>query len=164
MEHRTHVRADQNQHRTTPRLDSLSPPVTSSPPCELLLDYRSHVRSLRARTVSLGLPWLHHICPIPAPRLIRHFVNRQNNESLAALSGKITALRDVTLDIYDNSRDHAVLDSTTDTFSNMTTSIKGSARRLGVMASRGDKIAVFKLAGILIAIVLLLYWIGRWIL
>lgn len=88
----------------------------------------------------------------------------QNNDSLAALSSKVSALRSVTIDIYDNARDQGVIDSTTDTFSNMTTSIKGSARRLGVMASQGNKVAVLKLAGIIIAVVLVLYWLMSWIL
>jgi hypothetical protein len=44
----------------------------------------------------------------------------------------------------------------------MTTSIKGSARRLGVMASQGNKIAVFKLAGIIVATVVVLWWILSW--
>lgn len=43
----------------------------------------------------------------------------------------------------------------------MGTSLKGSARRLGVMASRGDKVAVFKLAAIIIAVVVGVYWIFR---
>ncbi|CZT25397.1 related to SFT1-SNARE-like protein [Ramularia collo-cygni] len=89
---------------------------------------------------------------------------RQNNDSLAALSSKVSALRSVTIDIYDNARDQGVIDSTTDTFSNMTTSLKGSARRLGVMASQGNKVAVLKLAGIIIAAVLVLYWLMSWFL
>lgn len=69
----------------------------------------------------------------------------------------------MTLDIYDNARDQGVIDSTSETFSSMGTSLKGSARRLGVMASRGDKVAVLKVAGIIIAVMLVLYWIGKWI-
>lgn len=88
----------------------------------------------------------------------------QNNDSLSALSSKVSALRSVTIDIYDNARDQGVIDSTTDTFSNMTTSLKGSARRLGVMASQGNKVAVLKLAGIIIATVLVLYWLLSWFL
>jgi blocked-early-in-transport protein 1 len=45
----------------------------------------------------------------------------------------------------------------------MTTGLKGSARRLGTMASQGNKVAVLKLAGILIAAVVVLYWVGSWI-
>ena len=45
----------------------------------------------------------------------------------------------------------------------MGTTLKGSARRLGVMASRGDKVAMLKLAGIIIAVVVLVYWLLRWI-
>ncbi len=42
----------------------------------------------------------------------------------------------------------------------MGTSLKGSARRLGVMASQGNKVAVLKLAGIIVGVVVLLYWIA----
>jgi blocked-early-in-transport protein 1 len=87
---------------------------------------------------------------------------RQNNDSLASLQAKVSQLRSVTVDIYDNARDQHVIDNTSESFSNMTTSIKGSARRLGVMASQGNKVAVFKLAGIIIATVVVLWWILSW--
>jgi blocked-early-in-transport protein 1 len=87
---------------------------------------------------------------------------RQNNDSLASLQAKVSQLRSVTVDIYDNARDQHVIDNTSESFSNMATSIKGSARRLGVMASQGNKIAVFKLAGIIVATVVVLWWILSW--
>nr|POF17790.1 protein transport protein sft1 [Quercus suber] len=89
---------------------------------------------------------------------------RQNNDSLSALSSKISALHSVTLDIYDNaSSSHAVIDSTSDTFSSMGTSLRGSARRLGVMARQGDRVAVLKIAGMVIGAVLLLWYVGGWL-
>ncbi|TKX24821.1 hypothetical protein C1H76_2996 [Elsinoe australis] len=36
---------------------------------------------------------------------------RQNNSRLDELSGKVSALRDVTINIYDNARDQGVIDS-----------------------------------------------------
>lgn len=48
-----------------------------------------------------------------------------------------------------------------DTFSSMSTSLKGSAGRLGRMAASGNKVAILKLSGILIGIVLVLYYIWR---
>ncbi|KAK4549392.1 hypothetical protein LTR36_006389 [Oleoguttula mirabilis] len=87
---------------------------------------------------------------------------RQNNDSLSALQQKVTQLRSVTVDIYDNARDQHVIDATSDTFSTMGTSLKGSARRLGVMASQGNKIAIFKLAGGVVGLVVLLYWVLSW--
>jgi blocked early in transport 1 len=36
---------------------------------------------------------------------------RQNNALLESLGGKVTALRDVTIDIYDNARDQVLIDS-----------------------------------------------------
>ncbi|KAK5166919.1 uncharacterized protein LTR77_007648 [Saxophila tyrrhenica] len=88
---------------------------------------------------------------------------RQNNDSLAALSSKVSALRSVTVDIYDNARSHEVIDNTSETFSSMTTGLKGSARRLGVMARQGDRVAVLKLAAIIVAVVVALWWMLSWI-
>jgi blocked-early-in-transport protein 1 len=83
---------------------------------------------------------------------------RQNNTRLDELSAKVSALRGVTVDIYDNARNHEMLDNTTDTFTSMTTQIKGSAGRLGRMAAAGNKVAVMKLAGIIIGLFLVLYY------
>ncbi len=41
----------------------------------------------------------------------------------------------------------------------MTTTLKGSAGRLGRMAQSGNKVAIFKLAGMIIGVVVLLWWI-----
>lgn len=54
--------------------------------------------------------------------------------------------------------------SQNEVFSNMGSSIKSSAGRLGRMAQQGNKLAILKLAGILVAVVLVLYWIARYIL
>ncbi|KAK3905257.1 hypothetical protein C8A05DRAFT_41793 [Staphylotrichum tortipilum] len=86
---------------------------------------------------------------------------RQNNARLDELSAKVSALRGVTIDIFDEARAHDVIDSTTDTFSTMTTQLKGSAGRLGRMAASGNKVAVFKLSGIVIGAVLVLYYAWR---
>ncbi|PSK53389.1 hypothetical protein B9Z65_8944 [Elsinoe australis] len=83
---------------------------------------------------------------------------RQNNSRLDELSGKVSALRDVTINIYDNARDQGVIDSSNEVFSNFSTSLKGSAGRLGRMAQQGNKVAILKLAGIIIAVVVVLYW------
>ncbi|EPE25510.1 hypothetical protein GLAREA_01422 [Glarea lozoyensis ATCC 20868] len=84
---------------------------------------------------------------------------RQNNSRLSDLSAKVTALRGVTIDIYDNARQQDVIDNTSDTFSSMGTSLKGSAGRLGRMAASGNKVAVFKLSGIIIAVILALWFL-----
>ncbi|KAK3350126.1 hypothetical protein B0T25DRAFT_549861 [Lasiosphaeria hispida] len=86
---------------------------------------------------------------------------RQNNARLDELSAKVSALRGVTIDIYDSARSHEVIDSTSETFSSMTTQLKGSAGRLGRMAASGNKVAVFKLSGIIIGAILVLYYIWR---
>ncbi|TGO33085.1 hypothetical protein BHYA_0267g00020 [Botrytis hyacinthi] len=75
---------------------------------------------------------------------------RQNNSRLNELSAKVSALRGVTVDIYDNARAQDVIDNTSDTFSSMSSSLKGSASRLGRMASSGNKVAILKLSGMII--------------
>ncbi|OAL44731.1 hypothetical protein IQ07DRAFT_592022 [Pyrenochaeta sp. DS3sAY3a] len=84
---------------------------------------------------------------------------QQNNSRLDELASKVSALRGVTIDIYDSARDQHVIDSTSETFSTFSTSLKGSASRLTRMAQSGNKVAILKLAGIIVAAVVLLYWI-----
>ena len=48
-------------------------------------------------------------------------------------------------------------------FSNLSNSLQGSAGRLTRMAQQGNKVAILKLAGIIIGIVLVLYWVGGWV-
>ncbi|KEY69139.1 hypothetical protein S7711_04922 [Stachybotrys chartarum IBT 7711] len=83
---------------------------------------------------------------------------RQNNARLDELSAKVSALRGVTIDIYDNASAQGVIDNTNDTFSSMTTSMKGSAGRLTRMAASGNKIAILKLSGMIIGAFLILYY------
>ncbi|EOD50846.1 Snare complex subunit [Neofusicoccum parvum] len=84
---------------------------------------------------------------------------RQNNSRLDELASKVSALRGVTIDIYDNARDQRVLDNTNETFSSFSASLKGSATRLTRMAQSGNKVAILKLAGMIAGVVIVLYWI-----
>jgi len=84
---------------------------------------------------------------------------RQNNSRLSELSAKVTALRGVTVDIYDNARSQDVIDDTSNTFSTMSTSLKGSAGRLGRMAASGNKVAILKLSGMIVGAVIVLWFI-----
>ncbi|KAI1322835.1 hypothetical protein F5Y16DRAFT_404016 [Xylariaceae sp. FL0255] len=88
---------------------------------------------------------------------------RQNNSRLEELSSKVSALRGVTVDIYDNARAQDVIDHTSDTFSSMSTQLKGSAGRLGRMAASGNKVAILKLSGIVIGAFLVIYYLLKWI-
>jgi len=45
----------------------------------------------------------------------------------------------------------------------MGSSLKGSAGRLGRMAQQGNKVAILKLAGMLVGAVVLLYWMLGWV-
>ncbi|KAG5996379.1 hypothetical protein E4U54_002589 [Claviceps lovelessii] len=83
---------------------------------------------------------------------------RQNNSRLDELSAKVSALRGVTVDIYDNARAQDVIDNTSETFSSMGAQMKGSATRLTRMAASGNKVAVLKLSAILIGLFLVLYY------
>jgi len=85
--------------------------------------------------------------------------DRQNNSRLSELSAKVTALRGVTVDIYDNARSQDVIDDTSNTFSTMSTSLKGSAGRLGRMAASGNKVAILKLSGMIVGAVIVLWFI-----
>lgn len=49
-----------------------------------------------------------------------------------------------------------------ETFSSMTTQLKGSAGRLGRMAASGNKVAVFKLSAIVVGVFLVLYYLLKW--
>lgn len=42
---------------------------------------------------------------------VAEVVNRQNNALLDELAGKVSALRGVTVDIYENARNHELIDS-----------------------------------------------------
>ncbi|KAI4148087.1 MAG: hypothetical protein LQ340_005250 [Diploschistes diacapsis] len=86
-------------------------------------------------------------------------LERQNNSRLDELSSKASALRGVTVNIYDNAREQGVIHSSNEVFSSLSTSVRSSAGRLGRMAQQGNKVAVLKLAGILIGIILVLYWV-----
>ncbi|KAF2091381.1 hypothetical protein K490DRAFT_60825 [Saccharata proteae CBS 121410] len=88
---------------------------------------------------------------------------RQNNALLADLSTKVSALRGVTIDIYDNARDQSLIDANTNTFSSFGSSLKTSAGRMTRMAGQGNKVAVLKLAAILVGVVVVLWWVGGWL-
>lgn len=90
--------------------------------------------------------------------------NRQNNARLSELSSKVSALRGVTVDIYNNASDHSMIERNQEVFSNMGTSIKNSSQRLGRMAKQGNKTAILKLAGIISGVVVLVWWVGGWVL
>jgi len=61
----------------------------------------------------------------------------------------VSALRGVTVDIYDNARN------------SFGTNLRNSAGRLTRMAQSGNKIAILKLSGIIIGVILVLYFIAR---
>ncbi|EEQ92691.1 hypothetical protein RJZ56_006970 [Blastomyces dermatitidis] len=88
---------------------------------------------------------------------------QQNNALLDSLSQKTNALKSVTIDIYDHARDHSTLDNTSEVFSSLSTNIRGSAGRLTRMARQGDRVAVLKIAGIVIVAGFLLWIILGWI-
>ena len=95
MHHQTTVLVD----RVAPRLPSaLRTTEVCFRSCHSKYQY---VRSIRARKVRL--------CSLPL--LVANVRSRQNNALLDDLSSKVTALRGVTVDIYDNARDQGIIDS-----------------------------------------------------
>ncbi|OJJ45443.1 hypothetical protein ASPZODRAFT_26793 [Penicilliopsis zonata CBS 506.65] len=82
---------------------------------------------------------------------------QQNNALLNSLSSKVSALKSVTIDIYDNSNSRNV-DETSEVFSSLGTNLKGSANRLTRMARQGDTVAVLKVAGIVVGV-----GVGGWL-
>ncbi|PWY78325.1 hypothetical protein BO70DRAFT_372062 [Aspergillus heteromorphus CBS 117.55] len=88
---------------------------------------------------------------------------QQNNALLNSLSSKVSALKSVTIDIYDNARDQDTLDHSNQVFSSLSTDLKGSASRLTRMARQGDTVAVLKVAGIVATIGFVFWIILSWI-
>lgn len=89
---------------------------------------------------------------------------RQNNALLSSLATKTSHLKNITLNIYDHARDQDVLNNTSSAFSSMGTNLKSSVGRLTRMAGQGDKIAVLKVAAIIIGAFLVVWFVGGWIL
>ncbi|KAL8745536.1 MAG: hypothetical protein Q9184_007860 [Pyrenodesmia sp. 2 TL-2023] len=171
----------------------------------------------RERYLSPPSPCIPPLLTLPhSTRTPQLTIRRQNNSRLDELSSKVSALRGVTVDIYDNARNQDVLNNTVcpppspiprplsiapptspprplphpllsphptttmenngptsklthfsaetqnEVFSSMTTSIKGSAGRLGRMAQSGNKVAILKLAGMITGAVVLLWWVLGW--
>ncbi|KAF8535988.1 hypothetical protein BDD12DRAFT_853068 [Trichophaea hybrida] len=87
---------------------------------------------------------------------------RQNNALLSELSQKVTALRGVTVDIYDQARDHQVIDSSNEVFASFHTSLKNSAGRVRLMAQNGGKIQILRLAAMMVGGVVVLYLLCGW--
>ncbi|KIW04234.1 uncharacterized protein PV09_04540 [Verruconis gallopava] len=87
----------------------------------------------------------------------------QNNAALSSLSQKISALRGVTVDIYDQARNHDIIDQNNDAFSSFGQNLRGSAGRLTRMAQSGNKVAILKLSAIIVGVVLVLYWVLGWL-
>jgi len=83
---------------------------------------------------------------------------QQNNALLNSLAQKTSALKSVTIDIYDNARNQETIDNTGEVFSSLSTNIRGSASRLTRMARQGDRVAVLKVAGIVVGA-----GVGAWV-
>ncbi|RAK97708.1 SNARE domain- containing protein [Aspergillus ibericus CBS 121593] len=88
---------------------------------------------------------------------------QQNNALLNSLSSKVSALKSVTIDIYDNARDQETLDHSNQVFSSLSTNLKGSASRLTRMARQGDTVAVLKVAGIVVTVGVVVWIVLGWI-
>ncbi|RPA71910.1 hypothetical protein BJ508DRAFT_335590 [Ascobolus immersus RN42] len=89
---------------------------------------------------------------------------RQNNALLTTLSDRASALKQVTINIYDNAQSsHSIIDRNDDMFSSMGTSLKNSAGRLGRMARGNGRWGTVRLAGCIVAGVVVVYYLGSFI-
>lgn len=119
-----------------------------------LLPHILHLTSHNSKSITLHF----QINPLTQP------LPRQNNALLSSLATKTSHLKNITLNIYDHARDQDVLDNTSSAFSSMGTNLKSSVGRLTRMAGQGDKIAVLKVAAIIIGAFLVVWFVGGWIL
>lgn len=152
-------KANKPSHQSQITITQSSSPSSESSHVQIS-DNTSHnvFRSVRTRKV----PLLHSSSLSTLSILHFNAEHRQNNARLSELASKVTALRGVTVDIYNNASDQTMIERNTEVFQNMGTSIKNSSQRLGRMAQSGNKMAILKLAGIISGVVLLLWWIGGW--
>ncbi|KAK4232561.1 hypothetical protein QBC38DRAFT_450188 [Podospora fimiseda] len=88
---------------------------------------------------------------------------RQNNARLSELSAKVSALRGITVDIYDQAAHQEPINQISETYSSMGTQLKGSASRLGRMAASGNKVAVLKLSAIIIGVFLIFWYLCKFL-
>ncbi|KAK6850764.1 hypothetical protein PG987_000398 [Apiospora arundinis] len=87
---------------------------------------------------------------------------RQNNARLEELSAKVSSLRGVTVDIYDNARAQDVIDNTV--LRHLLVHVhaaKGLRRSPRPRRRLGNKIAIFKLSAVIIGAFLVLYWLYK---
>lgn len=82
-------------------------------------------------------------------------MENQNDQRLSALAGKLSSIREVTNDIYTHASDQGMLDSATNSFSQMLGSIKSSGSRLARAAQSGHP--VIKTVGLAISIIFIVY-------
>ncbi|KAF4637209.1 hypothetical protein G7Y89_g872 [Cudoniella acicularis] len=61
---------------------------------------------------------------------------RQNNSRLSELSAKVTALRGVTVDIYDNARSQDVIDNTVESLAEAITTKRGIKKERTLYCTR----------------------------
>ncbi|KAH8154134.1 uncharacterized protein LAJ45_01902 [Morchella importuna] len=87
---------------------------------------------------------------------------RQNNARLDELASKVTSLRDVTINIYDNARDQHIIDDSSDLFDNFSSSLKQSTARITRMASSGTKSQTLKMAAVATGTIVMLYLVWGW--
>lgn len=87
---------------------------------------------------------------------------RQNNALLEDLAHKVTTLRGVTVDIYDNARDHALIDDSNNLFESFHSSLKNSVGRVRLMSQNSNKTQTLKLAGMMVGTIIVMYMVWGW--
>ncbi|KAK9449064.1 uncharacterized protein V1518DRAFT_417067 [Limtongia smithiae] len=83
----------------------------------------------------------------------------QNDVRLNDLASKLSTLRQVTNDIHNQASDSSLIQSSTEAFSNLTSSIKHSSQRLA--RSAGVTLPVYKTVFLILALVFFFYLVWR---
>ena len=88
-------------------------------------------------------------------------LEQQNDSRLNDLHNKVSALRNVTIDIHNSASDHSVLDRSLDTVSSFGTTLKTSGHRLNRMINNTGRPGTIKLTAAVMAVLILLYILWR---
>jgi len=86
-----------------------------------------------------------------------------NDDRLQGLLGKVTALREVTVDIGRSAADHSTIDAGREAFTTLGTAITSSAGRLSRAATSAGCTTTMKLTVLILLCFLLIYMLARYL-
>jgi hypothetical protein len=86
----------------------------------------------------------------------------QNDSRLDELYGKVSALKNITIDIHGSASDHSLIDRSYETIGSFRDSVKASAGRVNRMMNNTGRPGTIKLAVVVLAVFFLVYFIWPW--